>query len=91
MELKKQISEFTEIRHEVAKYIEQATTSLKEAQTSEDKLAGLISATNVVAYCIKEIAIKIDNNFSALEFLNIKVNQVISRLDELEAKKSEAI
>jgi hypothetical protein len=91
MENIKQISEFTEIRHEVAKYVEQATTQLREAKTLEDKLANAISSINILALCVSQIAIKIDSNYSSLIFMNSRINDLILRLDKLEGKKSEII
>jgi hypothetical protein len=41
-----------------------------------------------MAYCINQIAIKRDSDYSSLTFMNAKINDIIKRLDKLEGKKS---
>jgi len=88
MDSKKDISELLEIRFEIAKRINNGINGLKIAKTPEDKLNTAITIINVMAYCIKEIAIKIDSDFSSLCILNKKVNSILQRLDKLEEIKN---
>lgn len=85
---KKDISELSEIRFEITKRIDNAINSLKIAKTPEDKLNTTIAIINIMAYCIKEIAIKIDSNFDSLCILNNKVYSILKRLDKLEEIKN---
>lgn len=88
MNSKKDISELLEIRFEITKRIDKGINDLKIAKTPEDKLNTVIAIINVMAYCIKEIAIKIDSDFDSLCILNKKVNSILQRLDKLEEIKN---